>query len=74
MQIKNRIKVLLCLFILFNSIENNYAQIQLSLQSAIDSALQNNLNIQVARNNIAVAELNDNYANAGAMPQFNAVH
>lgn len=72
MQIKNRIKVLLCLFIIFNSIENNYAQIQLSLQSAIDSALQNNLNIQVARNNIAVAELNDNYANAGAMPQFNA--
>ena len=73
MQIKNRIKVLLCLFIIFNSIENNYAQIQLSLQSAIDSALQNNLNIQVARNNIAIANLNNTYANAGGMPQVNAV-
>ena len=73
MRIKNRIKVLLCIFILFNSIENNYAQIQLSLQSAIDSALQNNLNIQVARNNIAIANLNNTYANAGGMPQVNAV-
>jgi outer membrane protein TolC len=73
MQIKNRIKVLLCLFIIFNSIENNYAQIQLSLQSAIDSALQNNLNIQVARNNISIANLNNTYANAGGMPQVNAV-
>ena len=73
MRIKNRIKVLLCISILFNSIENNYAQIQLSLQSAIDSALQNNLNIQVARNNIAIANLNNTYANAGGMPQVNAV-
>ena len=73
MRIKNKIKVLLCIFILFNSIENNYAQIQLSLQSAIDSALQNNLNIQVARNNIAIANLNNTYANAGGMPQVNAV-
>jgi outer membrane protein TolC len=73
MRIKNRIKVLLCIFILFNSIENNYAQIQLSLQSAIDSALQNNLNIQVARNNISIANLNNTYANAGGMPQVNAV-
>ena len=64
---------MLCIFILFNSIENNYAQIQLSLQSAIDSALQNNLNIQVARNNIAIANLNNTYANAGGMPQVNAV-
>ena len=73
MRIKNRIKVLLCIFILFNSIENNYAQIQLSLQSVIDSALQNNLNIQVARNNIAIANLYNTYANAGGMPQVNAV-
>ena len=66
MRIRKMNKFLLSLFIAFNFIETNHAQIQLSLQAAIDSALQNNLNIQVSRNNLAIAELNNSYANAGA--------
>ncbi len=73
MRIRKMNKFLLSLFIAFNFIETNHAQIQLSLQAAIDSALQNNLNIQVSRNNLAIAELNNSYANAGAMPQISAV-
>jgi outer membrane protein TolC len=47
------------------------AQNQLTLQSAIDTALQNNLDIQIAKNYVQIAKVSNNYGNAGGLPYIN---
>jgi outer membrane protein len=48
------------------------AQTQLTLQSAIDTALKNNLDIQIARNYVQIAKVSNNYGYAGGLPYINA--
>ena len=48
------------------------AQTQLSLQSALDSALRNNLDIQIAKNYVQIAKASNNYGYAGGLPYINA--
>jgi outer membrane protein len=47
------------------------AQIQLSLQSAIDSALKNNLDIQISKNYVLIAKVSNTYGMAGGLPYIN---
>jgi len=51
------------------------AQIGLSLQSAVDTALKNNFDIRIARNNAFIGKINNKLGMAGALPSvnFNAV-
>lgn len=44
------------------------AQQNFTLKSAIDSALKNNLDIQIASNNLEISKLNNSYGMAGGMP------
>lgn len=44
----------------------------LSMQEAIDMALQNNFNLRIARNNEDIARLENNWGNAGRLPVVNA--
>ncbi|MEI6851232.1 MAG: TolC family protein [Bacteroidota bacterium] len=48
------------------------AQTQLSLQSALDTALRNNLDIQIAKNYVQIAKASNNYGYAGGLPYINA--
>jgi outer membrane protein TolC len=43
----------------------------LTLRQALDIALANNLGIQVSRNNVAIASINNSYGVAGGLPQVN---
>lgn len=45
---------------------------QLSLQNAIDTALMNNLDIQISQNNAQIAKTYNNYGYAGGLPYINA--
>jgi len=47
------------------------AQTQLTLQSAIDSALKNNLDIQIAKNYVQIARVSNTYGMAGGLPYIN---
>jgi len=47
------------------------AQQMITLQSAIDSALKNNYDIQIAKNNLEIDKLNNTYGNAGGLPSVN---
>ncbi|HSK13488.1 MAG TPA: TolC family protein, partial [Phnomibacter sp.] len=44
----------------------------LSLQDAIGIALQNNFDLQVARNNEEIASIENNWGNAGRLPTVTA--
>lgn len=48
------------------------AQILLTLQNAIDTALLNNYNIQIAKNNVTIATKNNTIAMAGGLPVLTA--
>ena len=48
------------------------AQTQLTLQNAIDTALMNNLDIQISQNNVQIAKAYNNYGYAGGLPYINA--
>ncbi len=48
------------------------AQQQLTLEMAIDSALKNNFDIQIARNYAEISKVNNNYGVAGGLPSINA--
>lgn len=48
------------------------SQTQLTLQTAIDSALKNNLDIQIAKNYVQIAKVENNYGMAGGLPYINA--
>ncbi|HEY0612597.1 MAG TPA: TolC family protein [Chitinophaga sp.] len=45
---------------------------QLSLHDAVETALRNNLGIQLARNNVSAAGINNSYGVAGGLPQVTA--
>jgi outer membrane protein TolC len=45
-----------------------FSQLALTLQSAIDSALLNNFQVRIARNNAAIGQLNNNTGTAGMLP------
>lgn len=58
---------ILFIFLLFGALSINAQEI-LTLEQAVEKTLNNNLNIKVFRNNIAVAENNTNMGNAGMLP------
>lgn len=58
---------ILFIFLLFGALSVNAQEI-LTLEQAVEKTLNNNLNIKVFRNNIAVAENNTNMGNAGMLP------
>jgi outer membrane protein TolC len=60
---------LLCLLLLLPWLSQ--AQQVMSLANAIDSALRNNLDIRIARNDADIALLNDTYGMAGGLPTIN---
>lgn len=45
---------------------------ELTLKSAIDTAMRNNFGIQIARNNVDIAKTNNSYGNAGGLPTISA--
>jgi outer membrane protein len=47
------------------------AQQPLTISSAIDTALKNNFDIQIARNITEITRLNNSYGNAGGLPSVN---
>ncbi len=63
---KNR---LLYFFILLSV--STSAQVPLTLTNAIDTALKNNYDIQIAKNNNQISTLNNTYGVAGGLPSFN---
>ena len=48
------------------------AQVQLTLKSAIDTALKNNYDIQISKNYLRIAKVSNNYGMAGGLPYINA--
>ncbi|HOV12392.1 MAG TPA: TolC family protein, partial [Bacteroidales bacterium] len=48
------------------------AQQHLTLEMAIDSALKNNFDIRIARNEAEIGKINNNYGTAGGLPAINA--
>jgi len=48
------------------------AQVPLTLTSAIDTALKNNFDIQIARNYTEINKINNSYGVAGGLPSVNA--
>jgi outer membrane protein len=48
------------------------AQQQLTLQDAIDTALKNNFDIQIAKNKAEIGKIKNNYGNAGGLPIVSA--
>ena len=55
---------LICLL----QITNAFSQATITLQAAIDSALQNNYDIQISKNNSKIAANNSSRGNAGMLP------
>ncbi len=62
-------KGLLYFFILLSV--STSAQVPLTLTNAIDTALKNNYDIQIAKNNNQISTLNNTYGVAGGLPSFN---
>jgi outer membrane protein len=48
------------------------AQVPLSITNAIDTALKNNYDIQIAKNNTEISKINNTYGVAGGLPSINA--
>jgi outer membrane protein len=63
-------KVLLYIFLLFHSFAG--AQVPLTLKNAIDTALLNNFDIQIARNSAEINKISNSYGVAGGLPSVNA--
>jgi outer membrane protein TolC len=63
-------KVLLYIFILLHSFAG--AQVPVTLKNAIDTALLNNFDIQIARNSTEINKINNSYGVAGGLPSVNA--
>lgn len=63
-----KIKVSLFLFFISNI---GYSQTKLNLTEAINIALKNNFDIQLAKNVVAVAQINNHYGVAGGLPTVN---
>lgn len=63
-------KVLLYIFLLFHYFAG--AQVPLTLKNAIDTALLNNFDIQIARNSAEINKISNSYGVAGGLPSVNA--
>ena len=63
-------KVLIYIF-LFSPIIT-WAQQQLTIKDAVDTALRNNFDIQIAKNITEINKINNTYGNAGGLPSVNA--
>jgi outer membrane protein TolC len=57
------------LVILFFTSTQSFAQQPLQLNDAINIALKNSYDIEVAKNNVAIASVNNNYGVAGGLPE-----
>jgi outer membrane protein len=64
--------VLLILFTLFFKVNSGYTQQQITLTDAINIALKNNLDIQISKNNVSAASINNHIGVAGGLPTVNA--
>lgn len=69
MNIKNR-NLLLLLLILLSL--DGFSQQPFTLRNAIDTALRNNLGIQLAKNEVDIARINNTYGMAGGLPVVTA--
>ncbi len=58
----------LLLLVCLMQITDSFSQTTITLQAAIDSALQNNLGIQISRNNFQIATNNSSLGNSGMLP------
>ncbi len=63
-------KTLVFVFLFLSCISG--AQVPLSLKNAIDTALQNNFDIQIAKNNAEINKINNTFGVAGGLPSVNA--
>lgn len=63
-------KTLFHIFLLFPLVTG--AQVQLTLKNAIDTALQNNFDIQIAKNTYQVNKVSNTFGMAGGLPSVNA--
>lgn len=63
-------KILLYIFLLFHSFVS--AQVPLTLKNAIDTALLNNFEIQIARNSAEINKISNSFGFAGGLPSINA--
>jgi outer membrane protein TolC len=59
---------LLLIFVCLLQISNVYAQNRLSLEEAVQTALENNYDIKLNKNEVEQAKVNVNRANAGMLP------
>jgi outer membrane protein len=59
---------LVCVLILFLSVPAAYAQNVLTIDEAVNTALKNNFDIRVARNDADIAKSNNTPGNAGMLP------
>ena len=64
--------ILLALMVLFFKANNCYAQQQITLNDAINVALKNNLDIQISKNNVSAASINNHIGVAGGLPTVTA--
>lgn len=48
------------------------AQVPLTFSAAIDTALKNNFDIQIAKNNAEIGRISNTYGNAGGLPSINS--
>lgn len=60
------------LYIIFLLPLNLLAQQPFNLQNAIDTALKNNFDIQIAKNNTEISKINNKFGVAGGLPSINA--
>jgi outer membrane protein TolC len=58
------------IFLLFILPLFSIAQVPLTLNSAIDTALQNNFDVQIAKNNLEINKISNTFGNAGGMPSI----
>ena len=65
-------KNILIIFLLFFTISTIYAQENLSLEQAVQIALDNNYSIKIARNDVRIADNNNSIGNAGFLPSVDA--
>lgn len=63
-------KTLFYIFLLFPCVAT--AQVPLTLKDAIDTALQNNFDIQIAKNSYQINKINNTFGVAGGLPSVNA--
>ncbi|MDO9156135.1 MAG: TolC family protein, partial [Sediminibacterium sp.] len=65
-------KLILLVFLGTISAEIGYSQNRLSLSDAVAIALKNSYNIQLAKNNVEIATINNHLGIAGGLPTVNA--